>query len=58
MFQHFGQRLKRDLKQLVDSRVGASVNASATVTGDRSLKVKSMSKMYAATSNDLTVFWR
>ena len=28
MFQHFGQRLKRDLKQLVDRRLDASVMAS------------------------------
>jgi actin-related protein len=28
MFQHFGQRLKRDLKQLVDRRLEASVVAS------------------------------
>lgn len=28
MFQHFGQRLKRDLKQIVDRRLDA--NAAAT----------------------------
>lgn len=38
MFQHFGQRLKRDLKQLVDRRVDASVDASASATGDRNLR--------------------
>jgi actin-related protein 3 len=31
MFQHFGQRLKRDLKQLVDRRLDASVVASGSV---------------------------
>jgi hypothetical protein len=31
MFQHFGQRLKRDLKQLVDRRLDASVLASGGV---------------------------
>jgi hypothetical protein len=31
MFQHFGQRLKRDLKQLVDRRLDASVLASGSV---------------------------
>jgi hypothetical protein len=31
MFQHFGQRLKRDLKQLVDRRLDASVMASGGV---------------------------
>lgn len=31
MFQHFGQRLKRDLKQLVDRRLDASVTASGSV---------------------------
>ena len=28
MFTHFGQRLKRDLKQLVDRRLEASVSSS------------------------------
>ena len=31
MFQHFGQRLKRDLKQLVDRRLDASVHASGSL---------------------------
>lgn len=31
MFQHFGQRLKRDLKQLVEQRLDASVTASGSV---------------------------
>jgi len=31
MFQHFGNRLKRDLKQLVDRRLDASVVASGSV---------------------------
>ncbi|KZP31681.1 actin actin-like protein [Athelia psychrophila] len=31
MFQHFGQRLKRDLKQLVDRRLDASSAASGSV---------------------------
>lgn len=31
MFQHFGQRLKRDLKLLVDRRLDASVTASGSV---------------------------
>ena len=31
MFQHFGLRLKRDLKQLVDRRVEASVIASGSI---------------------------
>jgi actin-related protein 3 len=31
MFQHFGNRLKRDLKQLVDRRLDASVLASGGV---------------------------
>jgi actin-related protein 3 len=35
MFQHFGQRLKRDLKLLVDRRLDASVLASGSM-----LKVK------------------
>ena len=30
MFTHFGQRLKRDLKQLVDRRIEASELASGT----------------------------
>jgi actin-related protein len=30
MFQHFGQRLKRDLKLLVDRRLEASVTASGS----------------------------
>ena len=31
MFQHFGNRLKRDLKQLVDRRLDASVVASGSL---------------------------
>jgi hypothetical protein len=31
MFQHFGQRLKRDLKQLVDHRLEASAISSGSV---------------------------
>jgi len=31
MFQHFGNRLKRDLKQLVDRRLDASVTASGSL---------------------------
>lgn len=31
MFQHFGQRLKRDLKQLVDRRLDASALASGSM---------------------------
>ncbi|KAF5392200.1 hypothetical protein D9757_001413 [Collybiopsis confluens] len=38
MFQHFGNRLKRDLKQLVDRRLDASALASGSV-----LKVRSFS---------------
>ena len=30
MFQHFSQRLKRDLKQLVDRRLDASAAASGS----------------------------
>jgi actin-related protein 3 len=30
MFQHFGQRLKRDLKQIVDRRLEASMVASGS----------------------------
>ena len=30
MFQHFGQRLKRDLKQLVDRRLDANALASGS----------------------------
>lgn len=31
MFEHFGQRLKRDLKQIVDSRIMASESASGSL---------------------------
>ena len=31
MFQHFGQRLERDLKQLVDQRLEASAVSSGSV---------------------------
>jgi actin-related protein 3 len=31
MFQRFGNRLKRDLKQLVDRRLDASVTASGSL---------------------------
>lgn len=32
MFQHFGQRLKRDLKQIVDRRLEANAVASGSQT--------------------------
>ena len=40
MFQHFGQRLKRDLKQLVDQRLDASVLASGSHQRVRVLLVR------------------
>ncbi|KAJ7284829.1 actin-related protein Arp3 [Mycena rebaudengoi] len=39
MFQHFGQRLKRDLKQLVDRRLDASVMASGGVLKSSGVEV-------------------
>ena len=30
MFEHFGQRLKRDLKQIVDSRIMASETSAGS----------------------------
>lgn len=42
MFQHFGQRLKRDLKLLVDRRLEASVAASGSA-----LKVGEHNKLLA-----------
>lgn len=41
MFQHFGQRLKRDLKQLVDRRLEASVISSGSTQKVRSEYSKS-----------------
>jgi actin-related protein 3 len=40
MFQHFGRRLERDLRQLVDRRLDASVLASGSM-----LKVKFLSSV-------------
>ncbi|KAF8989915.1 actin family [Cyathus striatus] len=39
MFQHFGQRLKRDLKQLVDRRLDASVKASRSTQQSSGVEV-------------------
>ncbi|KAF4571303.1 Arp2/3 complex subunit, actin nucleation center [Pleurotus pulmonarius] len=39
MFQHFGQRLKRDLKQLVDRRLDASATASGSVLKSSGVEV-------------------
>ncbi|KAK7033019.1 hypothetical protein R3P38DRAFT_2700464 [Favolaschia claudopus] len=39
MFQHFGQRLKRDLKQLVDRRLDASVLASGSLQKSSGVEV-------------------
>ncbi|KAJ3874025.1 actin-related protein Arp3 [Lentinula edodes] len=39
MFQHFGNRLKRDLKQLVDRRLDASVLASGSVLKSTGVEV-------------------
>jgi len=39
MFQHFGQRLKRDLKQLVDRRLDASVQASGSLQRSSGVEV-------------------
>ncbi|KAJ7605861.1 actin-related protein Arp3 [Mycena polygramma] len=43
MFQHFGQRLKRDLKQLVDRRLDASVLASGGVLKSSGVEVEVIS---------------
>jgi len=40
MFQHFGNRLKRDLKQIVDRRLDASVMASGSAQRVRSSPIK------------------
>jgi actin-related protein 3 len=50
MFQHFGQRLKRDLKQLVDRRLDASVTASGSV-----LKVRQVYSSSASTRKYLLI---
>jgi len=43
MFQHFGQRLKRDLKQLVDRRLDASVTASGSLQKSSGVEVEVIS---------------
>ena len=50
MFQHFGQRLKRDLKQLVDRRLDAGVLASG------SLKKVSSTFVLVLGRNSLSLF--
>jgi len=42
MFQHFGNRLKRDLKQIVDRRLDASVVASGSLTKVKSQQQKAL----------------
>ncbi|KAF8812985.1 hypothetical protein BYT27DRAFT_7181941 [Phlegmacium glaucopus] len=39
MFQHFGNRLRRDLKQLVDRRLDASVTASGSLQKSSGVEV-------------------
>lgn len=39
MFTHFGQRLKRDLKQLVDRRIQASETASGGIARSTGVEV-------------------
>ena len=39
MFQHFGNRLKRDLKQLVDRRLDAGVLASGSTQKSSGVEV-------------------
>ena len=39
MFQHFGNRLKRDLKQLVDRRLDASALASGSTQKSSGVEV-------------------
>jgi len=51
MFQHFGNRLKRDLKQLVDRRLDASVVASGSLQ-----KVRDDFPVYGITISNKTVF--
>ncbi|KAH7089391.1 actin binding protein [Auriculariales sp. MPI-PUGE-AT-0066] len=43
MFDHFGQRLKRDLKQIVDRRIAASEAASGSVLRSSGLEVNVIS---------------
>ena len=50
MFQHFGNRLKRDLKQLVDRRLDASVMASGSVLKVR--EIQSPSKLPLMSRSD------
>jgi actin-related protein 3 len=51
MFQYFGQRLKRDLKQLVDRRLEASAISSGSAQ-----KVRARNML--STSFALIIFWQ
>lgn len=44
MFQHFGQRLKRDLKHIVDRRLEASAVASGSQVRVRSLTIRCLAR--------------
>lgn len=48
MFQHFGQRLKRDLKQIVDRRLEANAAASGSQQKVRSC---ALLRMHASESS-------
>lgn len=54
MFQHFGQRLKRDLKQLVDRRLDGSALASGSLQKVSYL----LYALYPVLTHFGTVIWR
>lgn len=53
MFQHFGQRLKRDLKQLVDQRLEANQVASGSTQ-----KVRLACHIVTHFTHAFAVVWR
>ena len=54
MFQHFGNRLKRDLKHLVDRRLDASVTASGSL---QKVSILFFSSLYIYNCSFFSVFW-
>jgi hypothetical protein len=55
MFQHFGNRLKRDLKHLVDRRLDASVTASGSL---QKVSIFPLVNLYIYNCCFFSVFWR
>lgn len=58
MFEHFGQRLKRDLKQIVDSRIMNSETMSGSLMKVRQIRIPTTIPLTNNLLNDSQAVWK